>query len=185
MERKETKPAEKKEEPARVELKGKEEPESKSKPYRLYTLDSLPKLSNLNHHKAILFVGDSSDPEYQSEAEKLKAYFEKETDAVFQTVEADDADEKKYMGRLLGGTAGIIYHKAPSAEKKMTASPVAESVVKYSHQRFLNELNKVANEQGNPYLMAAMMANYSGQIESFDPEMSTRLLERAGKIIDV
>ena len=70
-------------------------------------------------------------------------------------------------------------------EERKVAVTALEAVIKRSHRRFFNELQKIARDRKDPYLMAAMMAKYSEKIEDIDPRMSINLLREASVIINV
>lgn len=71
----------------------------------------------------------------------------------------------------------------PLPKYKDKVATVEDSVIKYSHARFYNELQKVA-EIEDYGLMAAMMCAYSEEIESYDLKTSMKLLQAAEKLID-
>ncbi len=58
------------------------------------------------------------------------------------------------------------------------------SMLKTKHQRFLDELKKAAKTYNDPYVLAAMLAKYSGHIEETDPESSMKLLAIVEGIVD-
>ena len=67
-------------------------------------------------------------------------------------------------------------------EQKSKSANAEEAVIKYSHRKFFNELEKVANAEDYG-LMAAMMCAYSEEIEKYDLETSIKLIQAAEKLI--
>lgn len=93
-------------------------------------------------------------------------------------LKTDDYDgTKAFFMTLRGFERG---NPLPKAKDKVAT--VEQSVVKYSHQKFFTELQKVANAEDYG-LMAAMMCAYSEEIEKYDPETSIRLIQAAEKLI--
>ncbi len=78
----------------------------------------------------------------------------------------------------------VVKELQPEAKEAKVAISPMQAAIKYTHQRFFNELQKVASK-GDKYLMASMMAAYSEKIDEIDPDMSMKLLMRARKIVNV
>ncbi len=93
-------------------------------------------------------------------------------------LKTDDFDgTKAFFMTLRGFEKG---NPLPKAKDKVAT--VENAVMKYSHERFFSELQKVANAEDFG-LMAAMMCAYSEEIEKYDPETSIRLIQAAEKLI--
>jgi hypothetical protein len=93
-------------------------------------------------------------------------------------LKTDDFDgTKAFFMTLRGFEKG---NPLPKAKDKV--ANVENAVIKYSHQKFFSELQKVANSEDYG-LMAAMMCAYSEEIEKYDPETSIKLIQAAEKLI--
>lgn len=75
--------------------------------------------------------------------------------------------------------------KKPSTKpsKKLEASEIENTILKYNHDKFYNELCKAATTN-NPALLAAMMLKYSEQIDETDPDKSLELIAIAEGILN-
>lgn len=58
-----------------------------------------------------------------------------------------------------------------------------EALLKLSHEKFLKELTKIADNTDDPYLMAAMIVHYAGKIEDRDLGTSLKLVSIAEGIL--
>jgi hypothetical protein len=58
------------------------------------------------------------------------------------------------------------------------------AMLKAQHQHFVEELKKAAATYNDPYILAAMLAKYSGHIEEQDPESSMKLLAIVEGVVD-
>lgn len=76
----------------------------------------------------------------------------------------------------------VIKRKKPQPPQAQ-ASSVEAAMLKVSHEKFFNELNKVA-KTGNQHLMTQMILKYSEMIDSKDPELSQELIGLAERFLD-
>jgi hypothetical protein len=71
----------------------------------------------------------------------------------------------------------------PATEETPQQIELRRAMLKVQHVRFVEELKKAASHN-DPYLLAAMLAKYSGQIEESDPEASLKLIAITEGVIE-
>lgn len=85
-------------------------------------------------------------------------------------------------------TMRSVPHQDQSSPTKWEVGPdgiheLKRAMLRLQHARFVEELKKAATSFNNPYLLAAMLAKYSGQIDDGDLDASLKLIAVAEGIL--